>query len=338
MDSVAFNKQVSLLYYAKMPYVVRALFDEGSRDSSIASGLLIPVSVVNQWRKFYQNGDFSKISPEAIYPQISTDSLAPNALTKHQPHEIKRIAKAFFEMKLGARVISHYLEVPIATVYYWLRHWKNDRFKVEHPIEKVSDVTSTPKSSTGNMGHWHSFDVRAKAKACFDKGIPVQTINTVLGISDKTLYRWHKLYQQGRFYVDAKEKELAMLTDQLLQTNDSLLMQRDAKRFFDVSASGEQIAKVLKVSLSQVETWRLLYDKNSLGVHPVLEQAKALPSKNASGYYTEEIRRAAKDCFERGYGYRRTAGIIGIPVSVVKKWGRLYKKGRFKEENCYTRY
>ena len=34
-------------------------------------------------------------------------------------------------------------------------------------------------------------------------------------------------------------------------------------------------------------------------------------------------------CFEKGLGYKRTAGLIDVPESTVRDWKRLWKAGHF---------
>ena len=103
-----------------MPQVVRSLLEEGFRDSSIASGLLVPISAVKHWRELYENGDFAKISPDALQLEKSTFpfdlTFGESVHWSDHPYDIKHVAKAFFEMGLRGRVISHYLDVPISTV------------------------------------------------------------------------------------------------------------------------------------------------------------------------------------------------------------------------------
>ena len=103
------------------------------------------------------------------------------------------------------------------------------------------------------------------------------------------------------------------------------------KELFDVGATDEEVATTLNISVKTVCSWRMLYEKNELTVKSKFEaQASDNPLKTPTGFYTEEVRCAAKECFDRGYGYKRTASYLGLPVTAVKEWCRLYKKGLFR--------
>ena len=45
-----------------------------------------------------------------------------------------------------------------------------------------------------------------------------------------------------------------------------------------------------------------------------------------------QLRRQALDLFQRDYGYRKVASLLGISVYTVREWARAYRKGEFTAE------
>ncbi|MBO7173016.1 MAG: helix-turn-helix domain-containing protein, partial [Burkholderiaceae bacterium] len=168
------------------------------------------------------------------------------------------------------------------------------------------------------------------AKRCFEKGMKTKQIVEFLGISSATASHWKRLYDKGTFYVNEKEKILFSLLPQNINKEDPLALKQLAKLLFDVSATDDEIAAALHLPLSRVSTWRDQYNQGSLNLHLSNDRSSTpLLLKDDSGFYTQAVRQAAKECFERGYGYKRTAAFLGLPVTAVKEWGRLYKNGKF---------
>ena len=333
MDADTFKKQIKILYYSKMPQVAQALFDQGFRDSSIASGLLVPVAVVKRWRELHEQGDLLKVTPgEADWERsgFPFDQVLGKVAWTDFPYDIKRVAKAFFEMGLRCRVISIYLDVPISTVYFWYELFKKKQFEADLPRVIEPYQASEEKFTSTDKRNRYSYEMRQVAKECFLKEMTIDETANYLGIPRMTLYKWKRLFDEGRFYVNEKEKKLFLYANQKTVTDDAFLNQMAAKELFDVGATDEEIATTLNLSLKTVCTWRSLDEKNELTIKSKFEaQASDNPLKTSTGYYTEEVRRAAKECFDRGYGYKLTASYLGIPASAVKEWCRLYKKGLF---------
>lgn len=46
--------------------------------------------------------------------------------------------------------------------------------------------------------------------------------------------------------------------------------------------------------------------------------------------YPIEIRRQAKELFESGFGYKASAEILGIPISIARDWKRNWKRKAFR--------
>lgn len=103
-----FRKHSQYLYYAKMLYVAQSLFERGSKDSFIASGLLVPIDIVKLWRKRYEKGQLLKVAAD--------DQRLHQQYTRH---DLKVLAKHFFEMGLRSRAVALYLDLPLTTVYSW---------------------------------------------------------------------------------------------------------------------------------------------------------------------------------------------------------------------------
>ena len=176
MDADTFKKQIKILYYSKMPQVVQALFDQGFRDSSIASGLLVPVAVVKRWRELHEQGELLKVSQDDASWERSGfpfDRALGKVAWADFPYDIKRVAKAFFEMGLRARIISIYLDVPISTVYFWYGLFKKNQFETDSPqtIERYKALGE--KYTITNSKRRYSYEMRQVAKDCFLKGMTI---------------------------------------------------------------------------------------------------------------------------------------------------------------------
>ncbi len=331
MDDVAFKKQVTLLYYSKMPQVVHALIEQGFKDTSIASGLLVPISAVKRWRELCEQDQLLTITPNDLGLEKSgfpfDQAFGVKVHWTNFPYDIKRVAKAFFEMGLRGRVISLYLDVPISTVYFWHGLYKKNRFEIEEPrrIEPYQAIGNKEIVSK-NRRKVFSYEMRQVAKDCFVKGMSIDEVAQYLDVSKITIFRWKRLFDEGLFYVNEKEKALLAYSKQKAITDDTFMNKKAARALFEVGATDQEVATALKLSIETVQLWHSLFKKIDLDIDTYL---KVQTLKTPSGFYTKEVRRAAKECFDRGYGYKRTASFLGVAVSSVKEWCRLYKKGLF---------
>lgn len=53
------------------------------------------------------------------------------------------------------------------------------------------------------------------------------------------------------------------------------------------------------------------------------------PARSRPRFASEEKRRQALKLFDAGFGYKRVAGELGLPVNTVRDWARAYRAGRF---------
>lgn len=330
LDNDSFNKQVKILYYSKMPQVAQAFFEGGFKDTSIASALLLPVAAVKCWRELYKEGALLK-NAESDKSAFPFDQTLGKVSWTDFPYDIKRVAKAFFEMGLRCRAISFYLDVPISTVYFWFGLFKKNQFEVEEPqIIKPYEPSGEKIIPLQNERRRYTNEFREVAKECFLKGMSSRETANYLGVSYVTIYRWKRQFVEGSFCVNEKEKKLLTRERQSSQSVPALIDRKAVKELFDVGATDKEIAAAMNVSIETVQAWYRLYkkgefnDNTGLGIR-IAEYSR----KSASGFYTKEVRQAAKDYFDRGYGYRLTAKCLGVPVSTVKEWKRLDIEGRF---------
>lgn len=326
-----FKKQVKLLYYSKMPQVVHALLEQGFKDTSIASGLLVPISAVKRWRELCEQGKLLKISPNDLGLEKSEfpfdQTFGEKVHWTDFPYDIKRVAKAFFEMGLRGRVIGIYLEVPISTVYFWHRLWKKNQFEISPPQTLEPYKVVGEKDMGTKNRRIFSYEMRQVAKECFLKGMTIDETAKYLDIPRITIFKWKRLFDEGLFYVNEKEKALFAYSKQKMLTDDTFMNKKAARALFDVGATDQEVASTLKLPIKTVQDWYSLFKNDDLGIYSNLKHQTL---KTSSGFYTDEVRRAAKECFDRGYGYKRTASYLGISVSAVKEWCRQYKKGLFQ--------
>ena len=234
-------------------------------------------------------------------------------------------------MGLRARAIAFYLDVPISTVYFWYGLFKKNQFETDPPrsIEPYQAL-GEKFMILANKRKAYSYEMRQEAKACFLEGMTVKETQAHLGIHYQTVYHWMRQFVEGSFYVNEKERMLLSHARQVSEGAPSLIVRRTAKDLFDVGATEQEIAATLKLSIETVHSWNKLYTRGEF--NDDVDFAKQIPKekqKTATGYYTEEVRWAAKECFDRGYGYKLTATCLGIEKSATKEWKRLYNEGRF---------
>ena len=329
LDEDSFKKQIKILYYSKMPQVAQTYFEQGFKDTSIASALLVPVAAVARWRTLYLKGVLleNADSEKSAFP---FDKALGKASWTDFPYDIKRVAKAFFEMGLRCRAISFYLDVPISTVYFWFGLFKKNQFETEPPKTIKPHEASGEKFTPQKNKRRYTYEVRQVAKDCFLKGMSITETARFLEISPVTVSRWKRQLVEGTFYVNEKEKALLAHTCQDSRSAPTLVDQKAAKELFDVGATNNEIAVALNISIETVQSWHDLYRKGESNDSQVLGSRIVKDGlKTATGLYKDEVRQAAKECFDRGYGYKLTAKCLGLPVTAVKEWKRLYDKGCF---------
>ena len=103
--------------------------------------------------------------------------------------------------------------------------------------------------------------------------MPNCQICNLLGVTAPTVSRWLHHYKEGSFFSNEKEKLLLAVGGQFLPIDDNLLKQKAAKALINASATNEEIAQALQISLLDVQFWRSLNEKNELAVHPFLDQS-----------------------------------------------------------------
>ena len=118
----------------------------------------------------------------------------------------------------------------------------------------------------------------------------------------------------------------------------SQIDKKAVKELLALGLTDKQIATIINVLLKTIQSWMNLEKQGELTTGfaltsqtDIIEPVKA-PPKTANGRYTMEVRQAAKECFEKGYGYKFTAKQLGISPAITRDWCRLFKEGRFKAE------
>ncbi len=56
----------------------------------------------------------------------------------------------------------------------------------------------------------------------------------------------------------------------------------------------------------------------------------ALTRVRPNNVHSDAVRAMALAYFRQGLGYKRVAKLLGISVFVVRDWGRIYRRGKFK--------
>lgn len=73
-------------------------------------------------------------------------------------------------------------------------------------------------------------------------------------------------------------------------------------------------------------------DKLPSGVREIPSDAPAQPAaavRLRPDFASDDARKQAALCFAGGWGYVRTAKLLGLSVNTVRDWSREYKKGKF---------
>lgn len=199
---------------------------------------------------------------------------------------------------------------------------------------------SGPKFIVYQSRRRYSYEARQVAKDCFLKGMTDESIAQYLQLERMTVYKWRRAFEQGRFYVNEQEQLLYAHANQM-HTFDPLVVEKKATR--ELSALGfneKQIAELIHVPLESIKAWKnekscMQCSMTSDGLTSSLatDESLTVAPKTSNGRYTVEVRQAALECFEKGYGYKFTAKRLGIAPSVTRDWCRLFKEGRFKVQS-----
>lgn len=322
----AFKKHVKILYYAKMLYVAHALFQRGSKDSSIASSLLVPVANVKEWRKLYEKGELLKVRPYDV-----------NLQNNYSQHDLKRLAREFFEMGLRCRPVSLYLNLPLSTIYSWHAGGGCDEFRLES--QEINDLKpyefAGHKFTTTNNRRRYSYEARQVAKECFLKGMSLNEIALYMDVERTTVDKWKRAFEQGHFYVNEQEQLLYAHSSQNPTFDPFLIEKKACKELSAFGFTDKQIASAIHVPIESIQAWKADQDENLKTTDGLVSQiandeSLVTAPKTEKGRYTNDVRQAAKECFEKGYGYKFTAKRLGISQAITRDWCRLYKEGRFK--------
>ena len=278
----SFKEQITIFYLSHMRRVAQDLFDQGYKTSVVASKLLITKEKAERLRELYDKGLLLNTDTEQSTHNLSLPFAKISAGYRWEDfaYETKCAAKVFFEMWLSVRAIASYLHVPKQTVYAWRKLYKQNKFRIDVPVEKLPPLNlTTEKLTVLNGRKCYSYEIRQAAKDCFQKGMNAYDVGKYLGIPKDTAYSWLRLFKEGRFYVNEEEKTL-------------------------LGEATKKAPSVPTFALKQVAKGKRLI-------------------------YTEEVRQAARACFDEGIGYRATADRLDVPQSTVREWNRLYKKGQF---------
>ena len=287
----SFKEQINLFYFAHMPRVAHDLFAQGLKISTVASNLLITKEKAQRLRELYEKGELTETSVESKFSDLNLPfvDISNQYHWEEFAYETKCAAKVFFDMWLSVRATASYLRVPMDTVYAWRRLYKQNKFKIDAPIDKLPSLKlSEEKFTTINNHKYYSFEIRKAAKDCFEKKMKISDIVRFLDIPKETIFSWKRDFEIGRFYVSEKEKSIL-----------NKLRPNPPKALPLIIQDKPKIERIVRGESG--ERW----------------------------IYNKETRRAAKKCFEHGLGYKATAKYLGIPQSAVREWNRLYKEGRF---------
>ena len=200
-------------------------------------------------------------------------------------------------------------------------------------------VFTNKKYTSNNNRRRYSYEVRQVAKECFEKSMTLDEIAAYMEVDRMTVYKWKRAYEQGRFYVNEQEHLVYAHATQI-STFDPLFIEKRAYQELSVLGfSDRQIASAIHVPVKSLSTLKKLEERKALVADDGLESTIASQEvflheapKTSGGRYTTEVRQAAKECFEKGYGYKFTSKRLGISLAVARDWCRLFKEGRFKAE------
>ena len=329
----SFREQISIFYYAHLRRVAYELFAQGLKDTTVAANLLLTKSKAQHWRELFDQGELLKsdIDQSAIYLTLPFAQASDQYHWENFAYDVKRAAKVFFDMGLRCRAIAVYLGVPLNTVHAWQRLYKDNEFKIEPPI-KLPPLELTEEKFTiinSRNQKCYSYEVRAIAKQCFDKGMNTNEVARYLDIPKDTVYRWTCLYKKGRFYINEEEKKDWGKSSSARAPNFvfSFSERSEAKACFLRGMTISETARYLEISHSTALKWFSQFKENRFYVNA--EEKKRFAKTIKSKRYSLEDKLAAKALFEKGVTSIEVAKTLNMYHGTVKRWHQKYEEGTF---------
>ncbi len=336
----SFKEQITIFYYAHMRRVAQDLFSQGLKTTTVASNLLLTKSKAQRWHELFDKG----LLLQSGVDQSAVNLTLPFAQASHQyywedfAYDAKRAAKLFFDMGLRCRAIAIYLGVPLNTVSVWQRLYKNNEFKIEPPL-KLPPLELTEKKFTivnSRNQKCYSYEVRAIAKQCFEKGMNTYEVARYLDIPKDTVYRWRCLFKKGRFYTNKEEKNhWGKSSTTVHQFAYSFAERSEAKACFIKGMTIAETARYLEIPRSTVLKWFSQLKENRFYVNA--EEKKRFAKLGKRTLHSLEVKLTAKALFEKGVDSKEVAKTLGVQKNTVKYWNQKYEEGTFCIEDTRKR-
>lgn len=325
-----FREQIAIFYYAHIRRVAQTLFSQGVMTVTVAKCLLLTTSQAVRWRELFEKGQLLKsgVDQSSINSPLPFANASDQYNWKNFAYDVKRSAKVFFDMGLRSRAVAIYLGVPTGTVSNWERLYKKNAFKIDHPIEKFPPLELTEEKFTIiNNRKYYSFEIRSIAKQCFEKGFNTNEVAQYINVPKDTVYRWKCLFDNGRFYINEKEKELWRKSMNFPQKVYSFDDRRSVKECFLKGMTPYETAKYLNLPYQTILNWFSQFKENRFYVNAEEKKLYRKPYKRTQ--HSLEVKLTAKDLFEKGVNPKEVALILGVSKESAKYWNKQYKEGKF---------
>lgn len=327
----SFKEQITIFYYAHMRRVAQDLFSQGLKTTTVAANLLLTKSKAQRWRELFDKGLLlqSGVDQSAIHLTLPFAQGSDQYHWEDFAYDVKRAAKVFFDMGLRYRAIAIYLGVPAHTVSAWQRLYKDNEFKIKPPV-KLPPLELTEEKFTIDKSRnqkCYSYEVRAIAKQCFEKGMNTYEVARYLDIPKDTVYQWACLYKKGRFYITEEEKKDWDKSSSTPKYVYSFSERSEAKACFLRGMTISETARYLEIPRPTVLKWFSQFKENRFYVNA--EEKKRLAKTIKRTRYSLEVKLAAKDLFEKGVNLKDVACSLGVPLDTVKHWNQRHEEGKF---------
>lgn len=184
--------------------------------------------------------------------------------------------------------------------------------------------------------------MRRVAHSLFAQGLGSSTVAANLLLTKSKAERWQELFTKGELLKADTEQCPLILSLSFTKASPpyhweefAYDIKRAAKVFFDMGLRGRAIAIYLGVPPGTVYWWHSLYKKGQFKIIPpklighFKPQGEKFSRINHRKCYSHEIRKTARECFEKGMNAYKVSRYLDVPEGTVYSWLYQYNDGRF---------
>ena len=203
----------------------------------------------------------------------------------------------------------------------------------------MADIDNDFKEQVNIFYYAH---MRRVAHSLFTQGLSASLVAANLLLTKSQAERWKNLFAKEELLKPNTKQNAINLSLSFTKASPPYRwedfaydIKRAAKVFFDMGLGGRAISIYLGVPSGTVYWWHALYKKNQFKINPpkLIErfnpQGEKFSTTSHRKCYSNEIRKAARDCYEKGMNAYEVAKYLDVPEGTSYSWLYQFKQGRF---------